>query len=191
MIKKIGVTGTRNGMTDFQKERVSRFLQEIFNEKAEFHHGDCVGVDVETAEIAKSLGYYVVNHPPVDESLRAFHKSDKILEPKTHFARNRDIVDDTDLLVVVPRENEHQSRGGTWYTHDYAVKKNKPVLVFYPERGMKIMPISWKIDPDQNLSEVMALNQSNGTLEYLKASALADYDLAIINQIIELNREKK
>lgn len=132
MTTKIGVTGTRNGMNSSQRERVTQFLQENKSEGAEFHHGDCIGVDVEVAEIAHSLGYYVVNHPPVDESLRAFHKSDKILDPKTYFARNRDIVDDTDLLIVVPMDDAHQSRGGTWYTHDYAGKKGKPVSVFFP-----------------------------------------------------------
>jgi hypothetical protein len=30
-------------------------------------------------------------------------------------------------------DNEPQARGGTWYTHDYAKKKNKPVKIFYPD----------------------------------------------------------
>lgn len=131
---KIGVTGTRNGMTEFQKQKVILLLQSVKDEhpNAELHHGDCVGVDVEVAKIAASLNYFVVNYPPADESLRAFHKSDKTLPAKTYFARNRDIVNNTDLLIVVPRENTHQTKGGTWYTHDYAVKQNKPVKIFFP-----------------------------------------------------------
>ena len=132
---KIGVTGTRNGMTNCQKDNVLKFLQDIKQrfENAELHHGDCIGVDVEVAEIAQSLGYFVVNYPPVDQSLRAFHKSSKILTPKTYFARNRDIVDNVDFLLVIPRENTHQNFGGTWYTHDYAVKKNRSVKIFFPD----------------------------------------------------------
>lgn len=126
---KIGVTGTRSGMTDAQLSSVALFL---FDERAsELHHGDCVGVDVEVAELAKKLNYRVVCHPPIKDDLRAYHASDEIREPLSYFARNRKIVDECDLLLVVPYQKTHQTSGGTWYTHDYAVKQGKPVLVFY------------------------------------------------------------
>lgn len=130
---KIGVTGTRSGMTEHQKTVVKRFLQNSWVEGAEFHHGDCVGVDVEAAVIAKQLHYKVVNHPPIKDDLRAFHKSDEFKNPVSYFARNRNIVNDTDLLLVVPFQTSPQPTGGTWYTHDYAVKKDKPVHIIYPE----------------------------------------------------------
>ena len=66
------------------------------------------------------------------EDLRAWHKSDIILEPNTNFARNRAIVQAVDLLFVVPYQMQHQNRGGTWYTHDYAEKIGRKKLVFYP-----------------------------------------------------------
>ena len=43
------------------------------------------------------------------------------------------IVDNSNLLIVVPMDNERKLRGGTWYTYDYAVKKGVPVRVFYPD----------------------------------------------------------
>lgn len=133
---KIGVTGTRSGMTAAQRMAVTYYLKgivDLFNEEQhELHHGDCVGVDVEVAEIAKSLGFKVINHPPVKEDLRAFHESHEHREPLSYFARNRKIVEETKTLFVIPYQNEWQDNGGTWYTHDYAAKKQKSRITFFP-----------------------------------------------------------
>ena len=134
---KIGVTGTRSGMNEAQFNAVKFHLEHIINnrepgEEMELHHGDCVGVDVEVAILAKSLGYHIINHPPVKDELRAFHPSDEFRTPLSYFARNRKIVDETEMLFVVPYQNEWQNNGGTWYTHDYAEKKQKPTIVFFP-----------------------------------------------------------
>ena len=126
---KVGVTGTRSGMTEKQFREVNLFL--ITYDGKELHHGDCVGVDVEVAMMAGDLGYRVVSHPPIQKELQAFHASDEVREPLSYFARNRKIVDECDVLLVLPYQKEHQNHGGTWYTHDYAVKKGKPVVVFY------------------------------------------------------------
>lgn len=129
---KIGVTGTRNGMNDIQSKNVWEFL--VFARFNELHHGDCVGVDEEVADMAQSLGVKIILHPPVKTDLRAnfpiFHES---REPKSYFARNRAIVDECDLLIVVPMDNEPQKLGGTWYTHDYAKKTGKQTKIFYPD----------------------------------------------------------
>ena len=132
-MKKIGVTGTRYGMNGKQKENIFSFLAKMKkeNEAIQLHHGDCAGVDVEVAAIAKELGFRIVSHPPIDNDCVKF-PADEIREPLGHFARNRSIVDETDLLIVVPLQNSHQTQGGTWYTHDYAVKKKKPVEIFFP-----------------------------------------------------------
>jgi hypothetical protein len=136
---KIGITGTRYGMNSSQRTNVNDVLVQIMtecktlNETAEFHHGDCVGVDVEAAAIAKELGYVIVCHPPSNNDLRGNFYYDVTHEPTNHFARNRRIVDHTDALLVVPYQDTHQKRGGTWYTHDYAVKVDKPLFVFYPK----------------------------------------------------------
>jgi hypothetical protein len=131
---KIGITGTREGMTDHQFEMVRQYLQGRYCEGAEFHHGDCVGVDAEAATLAKEIGYTIVSHPgPDNDGLRAYVPFDECKEPQTHFKRNRTIVDSCDFLLVVPLQMEPQPRGGTWYTYDYAVKKNKPFFVIYPK----------------------------------------------------------
>ena len=127
---KIGVTGTRSGMTLEQFADVSVFLTLI--QGVELHHGDCVGVDAEVAEMAQAQGYKIVCHPPEKSDLRAWFPSDEYREPTSYFKRNRQIVDECDMLIVVPYQTEPQSEGGTWYTYDYAVKKSKPWKIFYP-----------------------------------------------------------
>jgi len=131
---KVGITGTRQGMNERQFEDVKTFLEEHYQDGAEFHHGDCVGVDAEAAMLAKELGYKVVGHPgPNHDSLRAFVECDETREPQSHFKRNRTIVDACDVLLVVPLQMERQPNGGTWYTYTYAVKRNKEFYVIWPE----------------------------------------------------------
>lgn len=138
LYSKIGITGTRSGMNEYQKDILAKFLESQWQAGSLFHHGDCVGVDIESAIIAWSLGYIIVTHPPEKDELRAFYKSGRFIDeerkPLSYFARNRNIVDETDLLIVVPWQAEWQPKGGTWYTHDYAKKKKKPRLIIYPDR---------------------------------------------------------
>lgn len=140
---KIGVTGTRSGMNDKQSKDITTYLTTIiagrdviYDEEYELHHGDCEGVDVQVAEIAHGLGYKVVCHPPIKDDLRALHKSDVFRKPLSYFARNRNIVDETDVLIVVPYQNTRQNSGGTWYTHSYCEKKQKPFMIVWPQGGI-------------------------------------------------------
>lgn len=93
---KVGFTGTRYGMTAAQRESVKALLVRLG--ATELHHGDCVGSDAEAHDVARELGLRVVVHPPVDESLRAFKAGDETREPKTHFARDRDVVHETEEI---------------------------------------------------------------------------------------------
>jgi len=131
MTFKIGITGTRSGASDKQLVSLGHLMGSVIVREptVELHHGDCVGVDIQAAVIASRVGIHTVCHPPVDESLRAFHESDTILPQLNHFARNRNIVEACDILIVIPYQDEWQPRGGTWYTHDYAVKKGVDVAI--------------------------------------------------------------
>ena len=103
-----------------------------YEDVAQFLHGDCIGVDVEAANIAMDLGFEIVCFPPVEKALRAFHNSDIIHPPQTYMKRNRDIVDNSDIMFGIPWEMRHQDQGGTWYTIDYSIKKKKPTNILYP-----------------------------------------------------------
>jgi hypothetical protein len=132
---KVGITGTRNAVTRKQVAEIEEFLKSL-PEGSELHHGDCVGADLHVAMTAQRFVIKTICHPPEKMELRAFHRSTEIRPEKSYLARNRDIVDEVELLMVVPMQMEWQPKGGTWYTHDYAKKKGVPVKVFWPEMTM-------------------------------------------------------
>ena len=128
---KIGVTGTREGANDTQLIELIKFMESL-GSGHELHHGDCRGVDVQVASIAKELGWKIICHPPTINEQRGYFGGDEVRSPKGYLARDRNIVDETELLLVVPLQNTWQPTGGTWYTHDYAVKSKRAMKIFYP-----------------------------------------------------------
>lgn len=136
MVTHLGVTGTREGMTQKQEEAFKIVVQEILSTHTieSFHQGQCIGVDVEAADILFSHGIKIVSHPPLKSLYLGTCKHvDESRIPLSYFARNRAIVNEVDLLLVVPNTNQHRSYGGTWYTHDYALTRNKSVIIIYPD----------------------------------------------------------
>ena len=129
---RIGVTGTREGATEYQLNELRSVLAEL--KGTEFHHGDCKGVDEQAAKIAHELGYKIVCHPPESDYLRAYFPFGEQRKPLTYLARDRKIVDEVDVLLVVPLQMEWQPKGGTWYTHDYAKKVGKPFSIIWPRK---------------------------------------------------------
>lgn len=134
----VGITGTREGMNDRQRAEVRQVLHDLAYEAGRdgivphFHHGDCRGVDVQAAAMAREFGYVIVCHPPKSTEEQGYFGGDIIHPSKGYLERDRAIVDAVDVLLVVPLQNEWQPKGGTWYTHDYAVKRDVPRTVFYP-----------------------------------------------------------
>jgi hypothetical protein len=137
---KIGFTGTRKGMTAEQRDA----LADIFScyQEIEFHHGDCVGSDAEAHDLVSAYfksGLRIVIHPgystnsPADTSMRAFRVGNEVREPKPHFARNRDIVNEIDMLVATPPCKPLPTSGGTSYTVGYARQVGRKVIVVYPD----------------------------------------------------------
>lgn len=98
------------------------------DEFPEFHHGDCIGSDAFFAQVAKEEGYHVISHPPVDETRRAFGVADESCPAKPFLDRNRDIVDETDVLLATPA-TPRVDYGGTWYTIRYAESLKKFVHI--------------------------------------------------------------
>lgn len=128
----IGMTGTRDGMTEEQKKTFARGL-EHFN-ATDLHHGDCVGADADAHDIAVECGLFITIHPPEDDKLRAFKREegDEEREEKGYFERNRDIVNDSEILFGFPKTT-FETKGGTWYTINYGKKQGKPVYVVLPD----------------------------------------------------------
>jgi hypothetical protein len=142
---KIGFTGTRNQLTEAQSASLERLLTpaEYGPNRPIFHHGACKGADSFAATVAFGLNYDVIAHPgksahggdnewlcPI-----ALEHSTEVRETKTHFARNRDIVDETDMLIACPQYMDpitEGTKGGTAYTIQYARKKGRPVVIVRP-----------------------------------------------------------
>jgi hypothetical protein len=131
---KVGVTGTREGATEYQLAELRGVLSGL--DSSEFHHGDCNGVDVEAAAIARELGYKIVCYPPKSSEEQGHFGGDIVHAPAGYLERDRAIVDACDVLIVVPKQMSWQSKGGTWYTHDYAVKTNKKIILIWPEEKL-------------------------------------------------------
>ncbi len=129
---RFGFTGTRYGMTEAQQDALRNYLA---GSSGEFHHGDCVGADAQAHDIADECGYGIIIHPPKDYQHRAWREVPRhMMKPEqSHFARNRDIVNETTALIATPFEVEEQPRGGTWYTVRYARKCGKTVVLIRPD----------------------------------------------------------
>lgn len=137
----IGFTGTRHGCTAAQ---FATLVELLFDNRigSHFHHGDCLGADAEAARAAWEHGYYVVCHPPLDDKHQARTGCNhEWRSNKTHFARNREIVNNTDLLIACPQYAEpitKETMGGTAYTVNYARKRGKWVWIVRPDGTVEI-----------------------------------------------------
>jgi hypothetical protein len=79
---KIGITGTKKGMSTNQKISLC-LLFEDFDIIDEFHHGDCIGADAEAHDILDG-NVYIVVHPPTIPKYRAYKKP-----TRGHYTTNR------------------------------------------------------------------------------------------------------
>lgn len=128
----VGVTASREGLT-LAQVRAGRALVSGL-ENVVLHHGDCVGGDYQLhalfAEIFADLR--VVLHPPKSEACRAWTFGDEVRPPKDFLLRNKDIVNETNVLLAFP-DGPEVVRSGTWSTVRYAKKVKKPWVVIYPD----------------------------------------------------------
>ena len=145
----IGFTGSRNGLTEAQTERLTDLLVEM--KPHEFHHGDCVGADEGAFELAHPLGVWTICHPPTDPKLRAYTRNSQIRDPKHYLARNHDIVDETDHLIACPGKMEEEGRSGTWATIRHARKTGKPITIIWRDGSVSQeakrdvgLPLGWE-----------------------------------------------
>lgn len=129
---RFGFTGTSLGMTGPQMQSLRSFLA---GGAGEFHHGDCVGADATAHRIALECGYCPILHPPSNYAKRAWCDVPAHLmrREKSYLVRNRDIVDETIALIATPAEFEEQPRGGTWYTVRYARKRDRAIVMIFPD----------------------------------------------------------
>lgn len=136
----IGFTGSREGMSAKQKNTLLE-LAPLVNV---LHYGVCVGADYEAAGIiagcwssgAMKAGVCrIVGHPANDtpkETWANHTYSTEIRRSKAALERNKDIVNECDILIAAPRTLQEEQRSGTWSCIRYARKVGKPVVILDP-----------------------------------------------------------
>ena len=140
---KFGFTGTRIGMTEKQQEMCLSIFRDFHG--AEIHHGSCVGADYEMHQAFIFAPITIIVHPPIVTKFMAgcggriismsaegktTQKPVEYKTPKSYFARNRDIVEETDALIAAPSTEEE--KGGTWYTINYARQLKRHIFIVLP-----------------------------------------------------------
>ena len=126
---RFGFTGTQHGMTDAQKATLREFLR---GASGEFHHGDCIGADMQFHDIARSLGLWIVVHPPINQVKQAHCDPDESRLPKEYLTRNDDITRECDLLIAAPKEDQEILRSGTWSTVRRARRYGREIRLILP-----------------------------------------------------------
>jgi hypothetical protein len=134
---KVGFTGTRSGMTDYQKALIKKELESAWANHPDLMviHGDCIGADADFDEIAMNLGIPREIFPCHLSSMRAWRNKYGAIctrEPIAPLKRNERIVEAVDILIAAPYSSEEQVRSGTWHTIRYARKIKKQHLIFWP-----------------------------------------------------------
>jgi hypothetical protein len=132
---KVGMTGTRHGLTQEQEDA---FLEINFDGITEFHHGDCIGADEECHRIIRNIlpEVKIVVHPPSIIHGQAFMQGDESRRPEAYLIRNKNIVNETDMLIALP-DGEERLRSGTWSTVRYARKLFRPITIIYSSGAVR------------------------------------------------------
>ena len=130
MIKKIhiGFTGTRLGMSENQKNQFSDHLGALTFTYPEvhFHHGCCIGADIEADVIARNHKCWMHLHPSTFKAtqVQVYEFGDILYSPAAPLVRDLDIVKASSILNAAPRNDKiEQFRGsGSWATIRYGKK---------------------------------------------------------------------
>lgn len=128
---KVGFTGTQAGMTELQKRAIVNILKTLNIEEA--HMGDCIGADADFYDIINEMGIKTVGHIPNIDAKRAFKAYSEERQPKPYLVRNREIVNESNLLLSTPKESQEELRSGTWATIRYGKKIGEPTIIIYPD----------------------------------------------------------
>lgn len=131
----IGVTGTRNGMTDKQKAWFHNFVYSL-DEPQMLVVGCAIGADTDAVVKANEAEWRIVGHPCDIESQTSqvvLMLSDILKPRKPPLERNKDIVDNCFLLVAFPEGMAEEQRSGTWATIRYARKVKRNITICWPD----------------------------------------------------------
>ncbi len=162
---RVGFTGTRHGLGLDQFEELIRVMEYLtrsecclrwgngdeitIHDHPTLYHGDCVGADEQADEVAASMGWTIVIHPPSNDRYRAHcERKPGILRnvrvAEEYMRRNTLIVSLADVMLACPRENHEVTRSGTWATVRLARKRLIHTAFIWPQ-GRTTLEGSWVI----------------------------------------------
>ena len=138
----IGFTGTKKGMTTDQRSSVLRILNSMKN-RSVVHHGGCVGADIDFDSICFELGKIRVIHPSNIHSMQGkWHYTEHYRPEKPPLERNKDIVNESRILIATPSQFSEVTRSGTWFTIRYArnckVDYKKIIYIILPDGTIEV-----------------------------------------------------
>jgi len=129
-----GFSGTRSGMTGFQREMVIRVLKQ--GQPLIFRHGGAFGSDFQAHSIWRG---HCKNRTaeiwPADvKRQELFAGQENVLVQGTMppLVRNVEIVKRSQFLFATPHSEVEEQRSGTWQTIRETLKLNKPILIIWP-----------------------------------------------------------
>lgn len=130
---RIGFTGSRNGMTDAQKELLTEVL--ATNGMTSFVHGGATGADTEAHDIASWVPITVMpgcDKNGVPRNPREWGDAD-VEKALPFLVRNLRIINDSDMMVACPDSMMEIGRSGTWSTIRQTRKKRVPLVIIFPD----------------------------------------------------------
>lgn len=128
MVKHLGFTGTRQGLSPYQKSTLVRLYSVLRPEV--LHVGGAAGADLDATNLFPSPKVEIY---PSNLEVVLPKNFSKIWPPKHPLDRNRDIVKASDALVACPKGNKEELRSGTWATVRYARIESLPIVIIFPD----------------------------------------------------------
>lgn len=124
----LGFTGTRteSDVSPNRKKEIIDFLVENKDKISYVVHGGAAGLDTFIHDVCNKLDIPKFVRPAYIKSRLPGIYGQAL--PKDPLERNKDIVNDCDMLLAVPRSpNKEEIKSGTWHTIRYAKSLNKKI----------------------------------------------------------------
>jgi len=141
---RIGFVGSNKKVTKEQINELSRWLE---HSKSLMHGGRKGDRRCHKLAHKRSLmreAFRVIVRPELESTVDYFDDAEKIYRSKEKFHRFRQIAIDSDLIVIAP-DTEWETKGGTWYTKNYAKELRKAVLIIFPDGTTRMENFSYEI----------------------------------------------
>ena len=133
---RVSFTGTRRGMSAWQKQQLEAWLKKHEGQVTVFVHGCCIGADLEAHKIVRAIfgKRILIACFPSNAETRGEIPSDAdyVAPRKPPLERNEDIVNwGCDQLLAAPLQMQEIRRSGTWAAIRYAGRKKVKVEIMW------------------------------------------------------------